>query len=434
MPRVYVIVILIGLLYSCKPVHNNILIYRYQRGYQPCEPSIAINPINSNQVVAGSVLDNVHFSDDGGKTWKTRRLRSSHGVYGDPVIFADWKNSFYYCHLADPDKRGWASDRLLESIVVQRSDDGGKTWNDGYAVGANHPKDQDKEWAVADPFSDMIYMTWTEFDLYNSGDPDCHSRILFSSSKDKGDSWIAPITLSKILGDCQDDDETTEGAVPAAGRDGRVFVAWSVNEKIYFNRSFDFGQTWMEEEMAIADQVGGWVLPVEGIKRVNGMPVTCVDNSGGPFDGRIYVMWADQREGPSNTNIYIKKSDDDGMTWSSDFLINNDENKKQQFFPWMAVDQSSGYIYVVYYDRNAYSGLQNDVTLAWSYDGGETWQEKIISNRPFDTPPELIFFGDYNNISAANGSIRPVWTRYDEGALSIWTALIEEKRKVKFKP
>ena len=433
MLRAVCIFFIVSLVYSCKPVHNNVLIYRYQRDYQPCEPSIAINPLNTKEVVAGSVLDNVHFSEDGGRNWKTRRLRSSHGVYGDPVIFADWKNAFYYCHLGDPDKRGWASDRLLESIVVQRSDDGGKNWNDGSAVGTNPPKDQDKEWGVADPFSNWLYMTWTEFDKYNSDDPDCRSRILFSSSSNRGDSWTAPITLSAITGDCLDDDATTEGAVPAAGRDGRVFVAWSVNEKIYFNRSFDNGQSWMEREVAVAEQIGGWTLPIEGISRVNGMPVTCVDNSGGPFDGRIYIMWADQREGRTNTNIYLKKSDDDGQSWSKTILINKDDNKRQQFFPWMSVDPVSGFIYVVYYNREAHTGLQNDVSLAWSYDGGDTWDEKIISNRSFDTPPELIFFGDYNNVSAVNGSIRPIWTRYDEGVLSIWTALIQEKRKIKNK-
>ncbi len=419
---------------SCKAVDKNILIYNRQQGYPPCEPSIAINPADNNQVIAGSVLNNVHYSHDGGKSWKTIKLNSSHGVFGDPVIFADKDGSFYYCHLADPEGKSWASSRLLESIVVQRSDDGGLTWNDGAAIGANPPKDQDKEWAVADPHSNAIYMAWTEFDKYNSPDPDCETRILFASSSDKGETWTRPISLSSITGDCLDDDETVEGAVPAAGRNGKVFVAWSVNERIYFNHSDDFGKSWLKKEKLIANQPGGWSLPIEGLKRVNGMPVTLVDNSSGIYDGRVYVLWADQREGKLNTNIYLIYSDDDGETWTPPTLIHNDVNETHQFFPWMAIDNSTGFVYVVYYDRKNYRDRQNEVSLAWSYDGGASWQERIISDSPFETPPPFVFFGDYNNISAVGGKIRPIWTRYEDGNLSIWTALIEEKNKNKIKP
>ena len=38
-------------------------------GYQPCEPSIAISPVDPNIMVAGSILDNVYRSSDGGVTW-----------------------------------------------------------------------------------------------------------------------------------------------------------------------------------------------------------------------------------------------------------------------------------------------------------------------------------------------------------------------------
>jgi hypothetical protein len=34
-----------------------------------------------------------------------------------------------------------------------------------------------------------------------------------------------------------------------------------------------------------------------------------------------------------------------------------------------------------------------------------------------------VFFGDYTNITAYNGIIRPIWARMDIGMLSIWTDL-----------
>lgn len=424
------ILLSLALFASCKTVDQNVLIYNNQQNYKPCEPSICIDPTNANIVVAGSILNNVHRSEDGGKTWSSSILNSPHGVFGDPVIAADRHGNFYYCHLGDPSKKGWASSRILESIVVQRSQDGGKTWTDGAAVGANPPKDQDKEWLVADPYSDHLYMTWTEFDVYGSDDAAHKSRILFSSSDDKGDTWTSPVMLSSREGNCIDDDDTVEGAVPATGRDGHVYVAWSGFENIYFNKSTDYGKTWLENEKVIAKQHGGWVLPIKGNKRVNGMPVTIVDHSDSEYQGRIYVLYAEQKE-KENTDIKIVYSDDEGVTWSMPRRVNDDTGSDHQYFPWLTVDQSTGYLYAVYYDRKNYSDLRNDVCLATSYDGGETWQERVISEKSFHSPPEFVFFGDYNNISAVNGEIRPIWTRYDEGNLSIWTALIKESKKKK---
>ena len=79
----------------------------------------------------------------------------------------------------------------------------------------------------------------------------------------------------------------------------------------------------------------------------------------------------------------------------------------------------------MFYDRRNYTDTQTDVYMAISKDGGESFTNERISELPF-TPKENVFFGDYNNISAYKGIIRPIWTRYEDGKLSIWTALIEE--------
>ena len=136
-------------------------------------------------------------------------------------------------------------------------------------------------------------------------------------------------------------------------------------------------------------------------------------------------------ESEKNADIFIASSKDQGNTWTKPTRVNTDQTKTHQFFPWMSVDPKTGVIYIVYYDRSKYTDTQNDVVLAYSTDGGKTFKSETISNSSFERPGQFVFFGDYNNISAYDGKVRPIWTRYDGGKLSIWTALIEKKLKVK---
>jgi hypothetical protein len=394
-----------------------------QGGFGPCEPSIFVNPKNPQNIVAGSILNRVHYSFDGGKTWEHSKLTSTYGVYGDPCVIADKHGHFYYFHLSDPDGQGWSSDKLLDRIVCQKSIDGGKTWNKGSFMGFTPPKDQDKEWAVADPKSGNIYTTWTQFDKYDSKSPKDSTHILFSRSTDGGKSWSTAVRINQIGGDCLDDDKTVEGAVPTVGTKGEIYVAWAVNDKIYFDKSTNHGKTWLKKDITVGDIPSGWSIDIPGIGRANGMPVTGCDLSESKHKGTIYVNWSDQRHG--DTDIWLSKSTDGGDTWSAAKKVNDDDSKRHQFFNWMAVDPVTGYIYIIFYDRRNYTDEQTDVYLAYSTDGGETFTNEKVSESPFKPNP-MTFFGDYNNISAYNGIVRPIWTRQEGVQLSIWTALINK--------
>jgi len=392
--------------------------------FGPCEPSIDINPTDLNNLVAGSILDRVYVSNDGGYTWEKDQLKSSYGVYGDPVVRCDEKGTFYYAHLSNPSGKVYRDSTWLDRIVIQKSTDKGETWNDGSFTLPRTPKDQDKQWLAIDPQTDVIYVTWTEFDLYGSKESVDHSRILFSKSVDEGESWTYPLVLSEKEGNCIDDDQTTEGAVPCVGPNGEIFVAWAYDEKIYFDKSYDGGETWLDKDIFVTDQPGGWTFDVPGIFRCNGMPITEVDRSGGDNHGRIYVNWSDQRNGVDDTDIWIISSDDQGMNWSEPVRVNNDEKGKQQFFSWMAVDQSTGYIYVVFYDRRYHDDTTTDVFLATSTDGGQTFTNQKINSESF-VPSKNIFFGDYNDISVVKGKVSPIWTQLHKSRLSVWTAIID---------
>ena len=412
----------ISLKYKDDPV--NIKIDSGKMGLGPCEPSICINPSNPMHIVAGSILNRIHVSNDGGLTWENDWLSSQYGVYGDPVVRIDPKGNVYYSHLSNPTGRAYTSEEFLDRIVVQKSTDGGVTYNDGTFPANDRTKDQDKQWLYIDPVNGAILMSWTEFDKYSSKEEKDKSRILFSKSEDGAETWSEPVDISDLDGDCLDDDDTTEGAVPVMDKDGNIYVTWAYGNKIYLDKSSDGGVTWLPKDIEVADQFGGWTLTIPGINRCNGMPILGIDRSGGKQDGHLYINWSDQKNGADDTDIWLIRSEDGGKTWSDRVRVNDDDAGKHQFFSWMDVDPITGYIYIVFYDRRAYNDNNTDVYLAYSTDGGNSFVNKKISERPF-LPNDAVFFGDYNDISAQNGIVRPIWTRLEKNELSVWTALID---------
>jgi hypothetical protein len=390
--------------------------------YAQVEPSIAIHPKNQRRMIAGTVMDDYYYSKNGGKSWKSSTLSSRYGVNGDPVMHIDQKGRYYFFHLSNPQLG-----QRLDRIVCSYSDNIKGKWTSS-ATQPSGIKAQDKHWVAECPRTGNLYLTWTQFDEYKSTNPEDSSRIMFSKSIDRGDTWSRPIVISRLHGDCLDGDSTVEGAVPAVGPNGEIYVSWTGPHGIRMNISNDFGQTWLSDEIFVTDHPGGWTFKIPGVYRCNGLPVIKVDRSGGPRNGRIYINWADQGNGEEDTEVRLIYSDDGGQSWSQPKTVNQDQSGRHQFFTWMDIDQSTGIVYFVYFDRRQYEDARTDVVMAWSKDGGQTIQERIISDSPFE-PSETIFFGDYINIAAVNGVVRPIWCRMDHGKISLWTSLVPTQVK-----
>jgi len=397
--------------------HQNVLI---TTTYSPNEPSIIINHKNTNQLYGGANIATYYYSVDAGYTWQEGQLESQeHGVWGDPVLLCDTAGAFYFFHLANPPQGNW-----IDRIVCQKTLSPGGTWNDGSAMGLSGTKAQDKHWAAVDWKTNNIYVTWTQFDQYGTPNPNFYSNIMFSRSTDGGMSWSPALQINEVSGDCIDDDNTTEGAVPCVGPDGQIYVSWAGPAGLVFDRSYDQGDTWLEEDIFVSDIGGGWAYDIPGIYRANGMPVTTCDTSGGPYHGTIYINFSDQRNGPDDTDVWLVKSTDGGNTWTEPKRVNDDPPGRHQFFTWMAIDQTNGYLWFVYYDRRNYENNNTDVYMARSADGGETFTNFPVSETPF-LPSSNIFFGDYTNITAHDNVVRPVWARCHNSLMSILTAIVD---------
>lgn len=386
----------------------------------PGEPSVIINHDEEGSIVTAMGADRVVYSTDGGKTWSESTVSSPLGRGASVGMIVDAKGRIYNFHRAESEKPGEGYDHLL----CQRSEDLGKSWNEGSLIGGGSGKKNDKLGIAVNARKQVLYAAWTQYDQYPSSESGCQSNIMFSMATNAGNKWDKPFAVNQHAGNCLNDGSSPAGATPAISMEGRIFLAWSSNGVIFFDRSYDDGKTWLKNDLAIAKQEGGWALEVPGFGATYNAPTLMIDNSASRYHGLLYLAFADQRSGANDADIWFHRSTRHGDSWTPPLRINKDQPGHHQFSPAMAVDQATGAIYVVYYDRRAYADNQTDVYLAWSLDGGNSFSEQKISENPF-TPTPIPFY-DHTAISAHNGLIVPVWTRVDEGKISVWTALITD--------
>ncbi|HEY6930364.1 MAG TPA: sialidase family protein [Thermoanaerobaculia bacterium] len=144
---------------------------------------VSPNPSGPGLIVDQVQLSGFATSNDGGKTWTNGFLPGSSGTndtFGDPSVGVDRHGNFYYANLAD-DVAGHGT------IQVNSSTDGGQTWSEGAIVQEDDASD--KEWIAVgpDPVNknrDNVYVTWTSFQQTA-----CELR--FGVSTDGGATWAA---------------------------------------------------------------------------------------------------------------------------------------------------------------------------------------------------------------------------------------------------
>src|SRR5262249_41125039 len=145
-----------------------------------------------------------------------------------------------------------------------------------------------------------------------------------------------------------------------------------------------------------------------GSFRANSFPAMDVDGSSGPNRGNIYIVWADLRN--TDADVFLIRSTNGGTSWSTAKRINDDpvHNGKDQVFPAVAVDATTGEVIVSFYDRrdDPANHLINTY-VARSSDGGVTFQaNRKMSDRNWDPNNDGFggaFIGDYTGAAAGGG-------------------------------
>ncbi|MBI1222827.1 MAG: hypothetical protein GC180_09515 [Bacteroidetes bacterium] len=376
----------------------------------PNEVSIAVNHLDESYIVVGSNINNLYSSADSGQSWKEFSIQSTFGIGGDPCLNSDDSGIFYYAHLSrTPGKK---RPEWYDRMVVHRSLDGGQSWNEGVGVGFNNGKMQDKEWLCSDgnsssPYKGNLYISWTEFDEYNSSDPDKHSRIRFARSTDRGLSFEEPVVVSDMEGNCEDDDQTVEGATVAIGPFGEIYIVWAGNGKLWMDVSLDGGKTFGVDKV-IADLHEGWTLEIDHIYRSNGMPFIACN----PQTGEIWVCFSDRKEGEV-ARINLLRSPGDLSVWTTYNVGNPDMG--DVFFPNVCLNPRTGQVGVVYYQCRGKKKMQVDLYLLSALHAPS---HQTLS-KPFKRPGKKVFFGDYIDLDYIGKSFIATWTSFEKKKLVV---------------
>jgi hypothetical protein len=318
-------------------------------------------------------------------------------------------------HLSRNAKKKWPE--WFDCIVVQKSTDDGISWNDGAAIGLNG-KMHDKAWIHIDdeinsPYKGSVYISWTQFDKYNSSAPEDSSQILFSKSIDAGLHFSTPVRVNDQSGDCLDGDSTLEGATLGNLPDGTLFMVWAGFGRLYFDKSSDGGKTWGTDQVitSIAD---GWKIEVPGFMRCNGLPFVHVSTDFG-----IRVITAHDVNGRKQIIMY--ESNDLGKNWKAIRVSDLDETA-DHIMPHADWDKKSRTYRVLYYEIKK---NQVQVILSTLKPGAQNFEHQIISRRPFEVPGETLFFGDYIQVTTHENVTHMVWTEIEKNRSVVKTCKLQ---------
>jgi len=149
-------------------------------------------------------------------------------------------------------------------------------------------------------------------EVYTSG-----TIVTLSPTPDTGSTFTGWTGCDSVSGDTCDITMNSDKTITAAFISSALYVVWSDdtygNNEIFLKKSTDNGLTWTWQR--ISNNTGNSQSPMIAVDNTNAM----------------YVVWADDTYG--NNEIFMKKSTDNGLTWTWQRITNNTGNSAQPAMP-----------------------------------------------------------------------------------------------------
>jgi len=401
-----------------------------QRLGNESEEAIAVNPTNpKNIVIVTNIAEGVSgmfasVSFDGGQTWTGRIIGNDDNLGDsccDPSLSFDEYGNLFLTYLYN-----------VENLVpVALSTDGGLTFN----LIANIPKPTSLTGQTNNRvrrlyrFVDQPTITAAKGEVWlvvNAGGPMLAMGAPVSGLGQVGNfsaQEIAPGTNNCTYGDV------------AIGPNGQVMQVCTLTEsgqgggKLFVNVDPDgLGPAVFGDRVFVTDtHVGGFdFIPPQPDRSVDAEPGLAWDRSGGPHNGRVYLVYTNEHPNESdNMDIYLRYSDDNGATWSDGLRVNDDSTTNSQFMPKISLDQTTGNLAIVWYDSRAdlgtggpgdTNGIPNDDAQFWgafSTDGGVSLTPNFqisAGTSNSHVSGNHIDYGDYTGLSFFGGIAHPAWS------------------------
>ncbi len=317
-----------------------------------------------------------------------------------------------------------------------KSTDGGATWVfDDTFSGSHTLADKQIMWvdhSATSPHQDNIYVIW-------------HNGPVVYMNRRTGPvgSWGSPIRVSGS--------ETTGtgiGGDVKANAEGDVFGFWpdTGSRRLIVAKSTDGGTSYGTPTI-IATGYGAFDIGIPSFLNRRALIYVAGGAFRTPDRDDVYATWTDLSgtvacnnpahepgsnvTSPCKTRIWFSRSTDGGATWEPPRTLNDQPSLNDQFNQWLAVDETTGALGVIYYDTVGDPGRRKtDVWYQSSFDHGTTWSApvKVTSAQTDETVAGAESFnqyGDYNGLSGYAGLFFPSWTdRRNNAREEIWTAAV----------
>ncbi|HMS64290.1 MAG TPA: T9SS type A sorting domain-containing protein [Ignavibacteria bacterium] len=300
---------------------------------------------------------------------------------------------------------------------IYRSTDNGTTWSlPVLSVSGNDRNHVSAEYTGTGPYANYVYAGITPGNFGRSTDAGLTWTTTFSPSNTQPGCYIAVGPNDTVNGGCV------------------IFVTntGTTAARTYnFYRSTNGGSNFtLMSSQNFVGYVGS--LNTAGRFVINGArtaphPKIAMDNSNGPYRGRLYLVYA-TNELPGNGNrpdVFLRYSTDQGATWSAQNRINDNANPtlSDQWFPEIYCERETGKLYIHWYDdRNSPATFGTDIYATYTTDGGSTFApNQRITNKTFiyPNPPcaanTNCYRGDYTSIAGNDLTAFSVWGDHRNG-------------------